>query len=75
MGNIAAARKLKEDIGKAILRWNERSMFRLKGIGNLSRSDMDLLDFFADHYLRNGNVRDLLAYGGVKQVLEAYGLL
>ncbi len=41
--NLKGCIKLKKDIENAVIRWNERSQFRIGGVGNLSRSDIDIM--------------------------------
>ena len=64
--------KLIADVNKKIDRWNERSQFTLKGVRNLSRSDMDDLLMAADCFKR-GNTEFRL-YGDTLAVWEKYGL-
>ena len=70
------AEKLIKDIDKKFRDWNERSSFRLKGVGNLSVSDMDTLKLYAETYIRNyGSFRGLMEpRGSIAKILEAYGL-
>lgn len=72
------AEKLLNDIEKAIRRWDERSCFKLKGISNLSRADLDTLEMYANRYISN-NGRSFDPFmnprGGVQDVLEAYGIV
>lgn len=71
------AEKLLTDIEKAMSRWNERSCFKLKGISNLSRADLDCLEMYAKRYIANdgrGFEPFMSPRGGVQDVLEAYGI-
>lgn len=71
------AEKLLNDIEKAIRRWDERSCFKLKGISNLSRADLDMLEMYAKRYIANdgqGFNPFMSPRGGVQDVLEAYGI-
>lgn len=70
------AKKLISDIDKKISTWNERSQFQLKGVKNLSRSDLDTLKLYADAIIMYGNCNCYMKpRGGVRDVLAAYGLL
>ena len=46
--HLAGAKKLQKDIDSAFNKWNERSQFKLGGIGNLSKSDLDILSDICD---------------------------
>lgn len=75
--NIKNAEKLIKDIEKKILNWNERSQFRLKGIGNLSRADLDSLELYANTYIRSGGYGFpglMKPMGSIAEVLEKYGI-
>lgn len=77
MANIKGAEKLLRDIEKKILNWNERSMFRLKGVGNLSRADLDSLELYAQTYIRSGGYGFpglMEPRGSIKEVLDKYGV-
>lgn len=68
--------KLISDVNKKLANWNERSTFTLKGVRNLSRSDMDVLLLYAEHYNQYGSFDGLMdPVGGIKDVLTAYGLI
>lgn len=68
--------KLKADIQKKLDNWNERSSFTLKGVKNLSRSDLDTMELYADTICRQGNYYGLMKpLGSVATVLKAYGIL
>lgn len=68
--------KLKSDIAKKIANWNERSNFTLKGVKNLSRSDLDTIELYADTIASQGNYNGLMKpLGSVAQVLSAYGII
>lgn len=70
------AEKLIQDIDNKIRDWDEYSQFKLKGVGNLSVSDMDRLKLYAETYIRNGgNFRGLMTpLGDNAKILKAYGL-
>lgn len=67
-------KKLRNDIQKKLNAWNERSSFTLKGVKNLSRSDMSTLLMFCDQYDATGSVSGCLLRGSLKNVLYKYGL-
>lgn len=68
------AAKIIKDVKKKIENWNERSQFKLKGVGNLSMSDMHTITMYCDDYIKLGSWNLLIGpYGGVKEVFEAYG--
>lgn len=68
--------KLLEDIETARRCWDERSSFVLEGVGNLSVSDLDTLELYAETYKRCGSCDGLMKpVGGVKSVLKRYGLV
>lgn len=72
---MAATDKLRKDIDTKIKKWNERSNFTLKGIKNLSRSDLDTILLYADTYDRTGSFSGLMKpLGEVARVLDAYGI-
>lgn len=75
---IKNAEKLRKDIQKKLDNWNERSQFTLKGVKNLSRSDLDSLDMYADFFIKNGGYgfapfRKPL--GEIKEVLDKYQII
>lgn len=51
--------------------WDERSCFKLKGVGNLSRSDLDTLELYADNNL---NLRLMKPLGNIKKILDIYNI-
>lgn len=61
--------KLLKDIQKARDSWDERSCFKLKGVKNLSQSDLDTLEVYA----KNDGDSLMRPRGYVKEVLEKYG--
>lgn len=72
------AQKLIKDVEKKIINWNERSQFKLKGIGNLSRADMDEIIFYAETFIRSGGCGFtglMEPMGSLKQVLDAYDIM
>lgn len=67
------AEKLIKDISKKRNKWDERSQFKIKGIGNLSISDLDILELYANTYLRYGSIASLMRpLGTIRSVLEKY---
>lgn len=73
---MSNANTLINDINKKKESWNERSQFKLKGVGNLSVSDLDLLELYAQTYITNGGSFTGLMepFGEIKEVLDAYGV-
>ena len=70
------AKKLLTDINKKIDSWNERSMFTLRGIKNLSMSDMLTIQLYAETILRQGNYFGLSnPIGKTFEVLSKYELI
>jgi predicted Zn-dependent protease len=73
--NVKKAQTLMQDIKKKIANWNERSSFTLKGVKNLSKGDLEMIEFYAQNIIRNGgelpsNFSPL--YGRKKEVMVAY---
>lgn len=67
-------KKLRDDIETKLDKWDERSMFTLRGAGNLTRSDMDTLLMCCDWYEKYGSLNGLAYFSReVKRVLEKYG--
>lgn len=55
--------------------WNEHSSFTLKGIGNLSQSDLETLILYCEVYNKYGHFNDLMPpRGDIAKVLEAYDI-
>lgn len=63
-----------KDIEKAIDRWNERSMFTIKGVKNLSRADLDTIILYAEYFDGQGFPGLMKPLGGVREVLSKYGM-
>lgn len=74
---IKIAEKLIQDVKDKKAKWNEHSQFVMKGIKNLSVSDMDLLVLYAETIIYDGYYTGLLMKppGGVGEVIKKYGLL
>lgn len=70
------AAKLIKEIDNKLNSWNERSQFKIKGIKNLSRADLDMLRIYAEQVLRTGNFSGLMKpMGNEKLVLEKFDLV
>lgn len=77
MNKVANAQKLLKDIDSKLSNWNERSQFRLKGVGNLSRADLDTLTLYAEAYIRSGGYGFpglMEPLGEIREILEKYGI-
>lgn len=61
--------KLLKDVEKAFNKWDERSQFVLKGVRNLSVSDLDTLELYAE----TGGHGLMKPHGYVGEVLAKYG--
>lgn len=69
------AEKLLKDIQKQFDRWDERSMFKMCGVGNLSVSDLEMLEIYAEEYLNTGSIDRLMKpQGGIDKILSNYGI-
>ena len=81
MKQIKKAEKLMQDIETKVSKWNERSSFTMKGIKNLSMSDLDSLMLYAQRLRVNKsmglpNFQGLIEpLGDVRKVLEKYDLI
>lgn len=62
-------KRLEQDINKALDNWNERSSFRIRGVKNLSRSDLDTILL----YVETGGRGLMKPVGYVAEVLEKAG--
>ena len=69
---------LLKDIDKKIDNWDERSCFTLKGIKNLSMSDLDTIKMYAKNYDKSGSVTNygefMKPLGDKAEVLKAYDI-
>lgn len=64
-----------QDLEKLRLK-NEYRASTLKGVKNLSRSDLDMIEFYAQTIDRTGSYYGLMEpRGGVREVLIKYGYL
>lgn len=68
---------LRKDIQKKLDGWNERSMFTLKRVKDLSLADIHTLEICCDFYDVYGSLDGLALYFSpeIKQVLKKYKLL
>jgi len=74
--SVKNAQKLLNDIEKKIRNWNERSMFTLKGVKNLSMSDLDTLELYATTFIRTGGFYGLMEpRGAIAEVLTKYNIV
>lgn len=74
--SVKNAQKLLNDIEKKIRNWNERSMFTLKGVKNLSMSDLDTLELYATTFIRTGRFYGLMEpRGAIAEVLTKYNII
>ena len=72
---MLGAKKLINDVDKKIRNWNERSQFKIKGVGNLSYADMESIKLYAEEFLKRGNINHLMEpLGAKKEVLAKYGI-
>lgn len=78
---IKQATKAIKDVETKIKSWNERSNFTLKGVKNLSMSDMETIKYYSEVAIKNigfgypifhGIMEPL---GSLKEVLEKYNLI
>jgi len=68
--------KLLNEIEDIRSNWNERSNFTLKGVRNLSQSDLDTLVLYAETYRDNfGSFNGLIQpLGSIEKVLDKYDI-
>ena len=67
--------KLRNHLMKKLNSWDERSMFRVGGVKNLSRSDIDTLLLCCDTIEIQGDLRSMHYLSiEIKEVLAHYGL-
>ena len=70
------ANQLIKTIQNKIDKWNERSQFTIKGVKNLSMSDLDTLILYAETIRDNGNYNGLMKpLGNIEKILQAYELI
>ncbi|HHW79627.1 MAG TPA: hypothetical protein GX742_02360 [Acholeplasmataceae bacterium] len=69
------AKQLLKDIQEKFMNWDERSQFKMKGVGNLSVADMDSLELYAKEFIKMGNIDHLMEpLGGKGKILAMYGI-
>lgn len=74
--NRKAAVELEKLIDKKLDNWDERSCFAVKGVKNLSRSDMDTLQLYLKHFISFGYFKGLVKpLGSISEVLKRAGLM
>lgn len=72
---IKNAERLIKDVNGKIAKWNERSQFVIKGVSNLSRSDLDDLLLYAETFKTSYSFKGLMSpRGSIEEVLNLYGL-
>ncbi len=70
------AKKLKSEVEAKIKKWDERSNFTMKGVKNLSMSDMDTLVLYAENSDGRGNFPGYMEpRGAIREVLEKYNIV
>lgn len=58
--------------------WDERSQFKIAGVGNLSISDLEIIKLYVEEYIQSGGTSfgSLMdPMGEVKEVLDHYGIV
>lgn len=81
MEKIKNAQKLLKMVDSKLDNWNERSSFKILGVGNLSQSDMDSIKYYAETLIKNSQMglpafHGLMApMGDIKNVLIKSGLI
>lgn len=75
--NQQKALDLINEINKKKESWNEIDQFSLKGVQNLSTSDLDTLELYATAVLHTGTWKGTLMspLGDIEKVLAKYDLL
>lgn len=71
------AKKLINDINLKLKKWDEKSNFTIKGVKNLSRSDLDTLVLYAQQYIMSGGYSFsglMEPFGDIKKVLSKYDI-
>lgn len=70
------AKKLIDTLNKKRANWNERSMFNVLGVKNLSNSDLDMIQMYAERIGTYGNYDGFMKpMGGEAEVLRKAGLI
>jgi len=69
------AQTLLKDV-QSKLKSNENRTVKLKGVGNLSTSDLETLELYAQTFLKSGSFSGLMEpRGSIKEVLMKYGVM
>ena len=75
--SVRNAQILLGDIDKALKACDQRSMFTLRGVSNLSRSDLDTLVLYAETFIDSGGIDFgglMSPIGEIAEVLNKYGI-
>lgn len=73
--NKAKAKTLLKDVQKKIAT-SEYKTVKLKGVGNLSRADLETIEMYCEQIIKSGNINGLMSpRGGVEEVLKKYGVM
>ena len=67
------ARKLLKKVER-LIEENEYNLVKLNGI-SCSRADLEVLEMVLEHFINNGNYRNYMLFGEVKEVLSKNGLI
>lgn len=70
--------QLLKTIQTKIENWDERSQFKIAGVGNLSISDLEIIKLYVEEYIQSGRTSfgSLMdPVGEVKEVLDHYGIV
>lgn len=70
--------QLLKTIQTKIENWDERSQFKIAGVGNLSISDLETIKLYVKEYVQSGGTSfgSLMdPVGEVKEVLDHYGIV
>ena len=71
---VAAAKRLIESCNKKIL-MSGYDVVKLRGVENLSRSDLDTIIMYCEYFIDNRTIGGLMPpHGGVAAVLKQIGL-
>lgn len=72
------ANQLLKTIQTKVENWDERSQFKIAGVGNLSISDLETIKLYVEEYIQSGGTSfgSLMdPMGEVKEVLDHYGIV
>lgn len=70
--------QLLKTIQTKVENWDERSQFKIAGVGNLSISDLETIKLYVEEYIQSGGTSfgSLMdPMGEVKEVLDHYGIV